>query len=56
MIQRKNIELCYIEFRCKYDIYNIKYIQTLIDKFSIKEKEYIKNHSFDILWKKLFNR
>lgn len=54
MIQRKD-SLCYIEFlRGKYDVYNIKYIQILIDKFSIKEKEYIKNHSYDILWEKLW--
>jgi len=54
MIQRKD-SLCYIEFlRGKYDIYNIKYIQILIDKFSIKEKDYIKDYSFDNLWKKLW--
>lgn len=54
MIQRKD-SLCYIEFlRGKYDIYDINYIQILIDKFSINEKKYIKNHSFDKLWNQLW--
>ena len=41
MIQRKD-SLCYIEYlRGKYDIYNIPYIQILIDKCSTEEKERI---------------
>ena len=50
MINRKN-SLCYIEFiRGKYNIYNSNYIQILIDKFSLKEKEDLKNKSFEELW------
>jgi|TARA_B110000902_G_scaffold263260_1_gene341937 8-oxo-dGTP pyrophosphatase MutT (NUDIX family) len=53
MIQRKD-SLCYIEFlRGKYDIYNLDYIQTLIDKCSIEEKEKLSS-PFDILWKQLW--
>ena len=53
MIQRKD-SLCYIEFlRGKYDIYNLDYIQTLIDKCSLEEKERLSS-PFDILWKKLW--
>ena len=38
MIQRKD-SLCYIEFiRGKYDVFNIDYIQILIDKFTLDEK------------------
>ena len=54
MIQRKD-SLCYIEFlRGKYDIYNINYIQILIDKCNIEEKKNILEKSFDILWKELW--
>jgi 8-oxo-dGTP pyrophosphatase MutT (NUDIX family) len=54
MIQRKD-SLCYIEFlRGKYDIYNIKYIQILINKFSTKEKHNIFDYDFDELWKMLW--
>ena len=54
MIQRKD-SLCYIEFlRGKYDIYNLKYIQILINKFSISEKEKILKYDFDKLWEDLW--
>lgn len=54
MIQRKD-SLCYIEFiRGKYDIYNIDYIQILIDKFTNEEKKRIINYSFDDLWSLLW--
>ena len=54
MIQRKD-SLCYIEFlRGKYDIYNINYIQILIDKCNIEEKKNILEKSFNILWKELW--
>lgn len=54
MIQRKD-SLCYIEFiRGKYDVYNSKYIQILIDKCSIIEKEKLLNKSFSDLWKELW--
>ena len=50
MIQRKD-SLCYIDFiRGKYDIQNNKYIQTLIDKCSLTEKESLLNKSFRELW------
>lgn len=53
MILRKD-SLCYIEFlRGKYDIYNVSYIQTLIDKFSMKEKQNL-SQEFDTLWKDLW--
>lgn len=54
MIQRKD-SLCYIDFiRGKYDIYNIPYIQTLIDKFTLQEKGNILKESYEMLWKKLW--
>lgn len=54
MIQRKD-SLCYIEFlRGKYDIYNIPYIQILIDKFSLEEKRRIVTEKYDELWKQLW--
>ena len=53
MIQRKD-SLCYIEFlRGKYDIYNLPYIQTLINKFSVSEKQQL-TRDFDDLWKNLW--
>ena len=55
MINRKD-SLCYIDFlRGKYKIGNIYYIQILINKFSIKEKDNILKYSFDELWKKLWS-
>tara|TARA_Y100000389_G_scaffold77579_1_gene74361 strand:- start:1281 stop:2066 length:786 start_codon:yes stop_codon:yes gene_type:complete len=54
MINRKD-SLCYIDFlRGKYNPYNIFYVQILIDKFSIDEKERIKCNSFKELWKQLW--
>ena len=54
MVQRKD-SLCYIEFiRGKYDVYNLPYIQTLVDKFSQGEKEKVLYNSFDELWKTLW--
>ena len=54
MIQRKD-SLCYIEFiRGKYDVFNIDYIQILIDKFTLDEKRSVINQSFDELWSTLW--
>ncbi len=54
MIQRKD-SLCFIEFiRGKYDVFNIDYIQILVDKFTIDEKRSIINNSFDELWSTLW--
>ena len=54
MIMRKD-SLCYIEFlRGKYDIYNLSYIQTLIDKCSNEEKQKLVNGCFDTLWGELW--
>ena len=54
MINRAN-SLCYIEFiRGKYNSHNPKYISVLMNKFCSKEKENIKNKSFDELWKNLW--
>jgi len=54
MVQRKD-SLCYIEFiRGKYDIYNPAYIQILIDKFSIEEKQRVLSSTFDEMWMKLW--
>jgi len=54
MIQRKD-SLCYIEFiRGKYDVFNIDYIQILIDKVTLDEKRNIINMSFDELWSTLW--
>ena len=50
MIKRKD-SLCYIEFlRGKYDIYNINYIQLLINKCNLEEKMNILEKPFNILW------
>jgi len=50
MIQRKD-SLCYTEFlRGKYDSKNNKYLQTLIDKCSIEEKENLVTKDFRELW------
>ena len=50
MIQRKD-SLCYIEFlRGKYDIYNLEYIQTLIDKCNIEEKINLLKKPYETLW------
>jgi len=54
MIQRKD-SLCFIEFiRGKYDVFNIDYIQILIDKFTLDEKRSIINNTFDELWTTLW--
>ena len=54
MIQRKD-SLCFIEFiRGKYDVFNIDYIQILINKFTLDEKRSIINNSFDELWSTLW--
>ena len=54
MIQRKD-SLCYIEFiRGKYNLYNINYIQILIEKCTNSEKENLLKKSYDILWKELW--
>ena len=54
MINRKK-SLCYIEFiRGKYNINNPNYILVLINKFSIEEKENLKNNTFENLWKDLW--
>ena len=50
MIQRKD-SLCYIDFvRGKYDIKNVHYIQTLINKCSNEEKQNILTKDFKELW------
>jgi 8-oxo-dGTP pyrophosphatase MutT (NUDIX family) len=54
MIERKD-SLCYIEIiRGKYDLHNNQYIQILIDKCSIKEKEKLLNNDFKKLWCELW--
>lgn len=54
MIQRKD-SLCYIEFiRGKYDIYNLRYIQILINKFTLEEKANVIKCDYDELWRKLW--
>ncbi len=55
MILRKD-SLCYIEFlRGKYDVYNVSYVQTLINKCSLGEKQRLLTHSYDELWGMLWN-
>lgn len=54
MIQRKD-SLCYIDFiRGKYDNKNLNYIQTLIDKCSVDEKQNILKKPFNELWRNLW--
>ena len=50
MINRKD-SLCYIDFlRGKYNPYNTEYIQILINKFNVNEKEKVIKYSFKKLW------
>ena len=54
MIQRKD-SLCFIDFvRGKYDNRNLSYVQTLIDKCSVDEKQKLLNVSFRELWSDLW--
>lgn len=54
MINRKD-SLCYIDFlRGKYSIYNYKYIQILINKCSLSEKEKLLTNDFNDLWKNMW--
>tara|TARA_B110000902_G_scaffold210613_1_gene240843 strand:+ start:683 stop:1528 length:846 start_codon:yes stop_codon:yes gene_type:complete len=54
MIQRKD-SLCYIEFlRGKYDVYNLDYIQILIDKCNEEEKKNLLEKPYETLWADLW--
>lgn len=54
MIERKD-SLSYIEFiRGKYNIDNYKYIQLLISRMTLLEKEKLIKNDFDFLWKELW--
>jgi ADP-ribose pyrophosphatase YjhB (NUDIX family) len=54
MVCRKN-SLGFVDFmRGKYNIYNKKYILTLLNRMSIDERNYLKNYNFDYLWKHLW--
>ena len=54
MVERKD-SLSYIEFiRGKYNIDNRKYIQLLISRMTLIEKEKLLRYTFDELWKKLW--
>ena len=50
MINRKD-SLCYIDFlRGKYNINDVNYIQILLDKMTIQEKDKLLNIPYDKLW------
>jgi len=54
MIQRKD-SISYIEFiRGKYELSNPEYIIQLFTNCSIKEKEFLKNHTFNEIWDNLW--
>lgn len=54
MICRKN-SLGFVDFmRGKYNIYNKKYILTLLNRMSNDERKYLKDYDFDYLWKYLW--
>ena len=54
LIERRN-SIAFIEFlRGKYDINNPEYIQLLIDRMNLKEKQLIIDNDFDTLWKNLW--
>ena len=54
MVQRKD-SLCYIEFiRGKYNLYNIDYIQILINKCTQEDKKNLLTKSYKTLWKELW--
>jgi len=54
MILRKD-SLCYTELlRGKYDIRNISYLQTLVDKCSTEEKQRLVTQGYEDLWKDLW--
>lgn len=55
MINRKD-SLCYIDFlRGKYNMNDIEYIQILIDKMTINEKDKLMKNTFNDLWMGLWN-
>jgi|TARA_R110002072_G_scaffold159134_9_gene310200 8-oxo-dGTP pyrophosphatase MutT (NUDIX family) len=55
MINRKD-SLCYIDFlRGKYNINDVEYIQILVDKMTINEKDKLMKNTFDDLWMSLWN-
>ena len=54
MIQRKD-SICYIEFlRGKYKLENTSYINSLLNRCSVKERHLLSIHTFDELWDKLW--
>ena len=54
MIQRKD-SISYIEFiRGKYELTNPEYIIQLFTNCSVKEKEFLKNHTFNEIWDNLW--
>ena len=54
LIERRN-SIAFIEFlRGKYDINNPSYIQILIDRMNMKEKQLIIDNNFDTLWRNLW--
>ncbi len=55
LIQRKN-SLTFIEFiRGKYNINNVDYIEYLFSKMTIEERNMLKSHTLDEIWKILWN-
>jgi 8-oxo-dGTP pyrophosphatase MutT (NUDIX family) len=54
MIRRKN-SFGFIDFmRGKYVQNNIEHLQTMVDEMSVLEKEQIKSHDFNTLWKTMW--
>jgi len=54
MIRRKDT-LGYIDFmRGKYSVSNQKYILNMLKQMTVQEKEKLKKHNFDVLWKDLW--
>ena len=54
MINRKD-SLCYIDFlRGKYNLMDLVYVQVLLDKITIAEKNRLLTDEFDELWKSLW--
>lgn len=55
MINRKD-SLCYIDFlRGKYNLIDLEYVQVLLDKITMDEKNRLLTNEFDELWKSLWN-
>jgi 8-oxo-dGTP pyrophosphatase MutT (NUDIX family) len=56
MIRRKN-SFGYIDFmRGKYTLNNLEHLQMIFDEMSVEEKNQLKQHTFDTLWRQMWGK